>query len=219
MFYEPRARDRALLPHDPLKAMIAPRPIGWISSMNRAGAVNLAPYSFFNAFSSSPMILGFSSEGWKDSVAYIDETREFVWNLPNLPLTDAMNATSAGLPRGASEFDHAGLATAPSRLVRPPRVAASPCALECRVTRIVELEDLDGRAMGTFLVLGQVIGVHIDERFIRDGRLDTAAIQPLARCGYADYAVVDRTFSLARPGAAEAAPHPAPSTTASRTSR
>ena len=199
MFYEPEARDRAALPHDPLKAMIAPRPIGWISSVDRAGAVNLAPYSFFNAFSSSPMILGFSSEGWKDSVAFVEETREFVWNLPNFPLRERMNATSASLPRGTNEFDHAGLAMAPSRLVRPPRVAESPCALECRVTRIVELQDLAGRAMDTFLVLGQVVGVHIDERFIRDGRLDTAAIQPLARCGYADYAVVDAVFPLARP--------------------
>jgi flavin reductase (DIM6/NTAB) family NADH-FMN oxidoreductase RutF len=199
MFYEPRNRDRTILPHDPLKAMIAPRPIGWISSMNAAGKTNLAPYSFFNAFSSSPMILGFSSEGRKDSLAFIEETGEFVWNMPTLALAQAMNATSASLPRGASEFEYAGLAPAPSQLVRPPRVASSPCALECRLVEIITLKSLDGTPVGAFLVLGQVVGVHIEDAFIRQGRLDTAALQPIARCGYADYAVVDRLFTLERP--------------------
>ncbi len=199
MFYEPRGRDRVALPHDPLKAMIAPRPIGWISTMSAAGAVNLAPYSFFNAFSSSPMILGFSSEGRKDSLAFGTETGEFVWNMPTFALRDRMNATSAHLPRGVNEFEHAGLETAPSRLVKPPRVAASPCALECRVTQVVDLTDVERGPVGAHLVLGQVIGVHIDERYIRQGRLDTAALRPIARCGYADYAVVDRLFALDRP--------------------
>jgi flavin reductase (DIM6/NTAB) family NADH-FMN oxidoreductase RutF len=199
MFYEPRNRDRTILPHDPLKAMIAPRPIGWISSMNAAGETNLAPYSFFNAFSSSPMILGFSSEGRKDSLAFIEETGEFVWNMPTLALAQAMNATSASLPRGVSEFGSAGLAPAPSRLVRPPRVAVSPCALECRLVEIITLKSLEGTPVGAFLVLGQVVGVHIEDAFIRQGRLDTAALQPIARCGYADYAVVDRLFTLERP--------------------
>lgn len=199
MFYEPHARDRAILPHDPLKAMIAPRPIGWVTTMAGNGAVNLAPYSFFNAFSSSPMILGFSSEGRKDSLTFAQETLEFVWNLPTFALRERMNATSASLPRGISEFEHAGLTAAPSSLVAPPRVAESPCALECRVVDIVELRDVKRHSIGAFLVLGQVIGVHIDDAFIRDGRLDTAALRPIARCGYADYAVVDEVFALPRP--------------------
>ena len=199
MFYEAHARDRSLLPHDPLKAIVAPRPVGWVSTMNLAGDVNLAPYSFFNAFSSAPMILGFSSEGAKDSATYARETGEFVWNLASFDLRHAMNASAAPLPRGTSEFAHAGLAAAPSRLVRPPRVAASPAALECKVTGIIELHDIDGGPVNCFLVLGQVVGVHIDDRFIVNGRVDTAAMQPLARCGYADYAVVDKVISLVRP--------------------
>ena len=199
MFYEPHERDRALLPHDPLKAMIAPRPIGWVSTMSSGGAVNLAPYSFFNAFSSSPMILGFSSDGRKDSLSFAEDTREFVWNMPTYALRDRMNATSESLPRGVSEFEHAGLTAAASRIVKPPRVAESPCALECRVVDIISLKDVDRKPIGSFLVLGQVVGVHIDEAFVRAGRLDTAALQPIARCGYADYAVVDELFVLTRP--------------------
>ncbi len=199
MFYQAHARDRTLLPHDPLKAIVAPRPVGWITTISAKGEVNLAPYSFFNAFSSAPMILGFSSEGMKDSVTFARETGEFVWNLASYDLRDAMNATSAPLPRGISEFGPAGLASAPSRLVAPPRVAAAPAALECKVTDIFILKDKDGKAMNSHLVLGQVIGVHIDDRFIRDGLVDTAAMRPLARCGYHDYAVVDRVFSLVRP--------------------
>lgn len=148
MFYAPEHRDRSLLPHDPVKAMIAPRPIGWISSASAAGTVNLAPYSFFNIVASVPVaILAFSSEGRKDSVAFIEETREFVWNMPTYALREAMNATAASLPRGTSEFDHAGLATAPSVLVKPPRVAASPCALECRLVEVIQLKTVEiGRA-------------------------------------------------------------------------
>ena len=199
MFYEPHARDRAILPHDPLKAMIAPRPIGWVTTMSSSGGLNLAPYSFFNAFSSSPMILGFSSEGRKDSLTFAEETREFVWNMPTFALRERMNATSASLPRGVSEFEQAGLTAAPSRIVKPPRVAETPCALECRVVDIVTLRDVQQSPIGAFLVLGQVVGVHINEAFIRAGRLDTAALQPIARCGYSDYAVVDKLFALARP--------------------
>ena len=200
MFYRPEARDKALLPHDPFKAMIAPRPIGWISSQSASGAVNLAPYSFFNAVASVPVaILAFSSEGIKDSVAFIQETGEFVWNMPTFALRDAMNASGASLPRGESEFDHAGLATAPSVLVKPPRVAASPCALECKLIDVIRLRTVEGTLIDNWMVFGQVVGVHIDEAFITDGRLDTAAMQPIARCGYADYAVADRMFSISRP--------------------
>ena len=201
MFYKPNERDHALLPHDPFKAIVAPRPIGWISAISAAGAVNLAPYSFFNAVASTPVaILAFSSDGLKDSVTFVQETGEFVWNMPTYALREAMNMTGASLPRGTSEFAHAGLATAPSVVVKPPRVAASPCALECRLIEVIRLKKADGTPIDNYLVLGEVVGVHIDEAFIRDGRVDTAAMAPIARCGYADYAVVDRMIAITRPG-------------------
>jgi flavin reductase (DIM6/NTAB) family NADH-FMN oxidoreductase RutF len=199
IFYEPARRDRALFPHDPFKALVAPRPIGWIATVSAQGELNLAPYSYFNAFSSVPPIVGFSSEGDKDTSTFAAETGEFVWSMATWELRDPMNASAASLPRGQSEFAHAGLATAPSRLVKPPRVAASPAALECRVTEIVKLKDLDGADSGRRLVLGRVVGVHLDARFVRDGRVDTAAMRPIARGGYDEYSVVERVFSLPRP--------------------
>lgn len=201
MFYEVGARDRSVLPHDPFKALVVPRPIGWVTTMGRSGAVNLAPYSFFNALSSEPPILAFSSDGVKDSLTFALESGEFVWNLATYALRAAMSTTSAPLPLGASEFDHAGLATAPSRLVKPPRVAASPCNMECKVTEILRLKDLHGRPADQHVVFGQVIGVHLDERFIAGGRIDTVALKAIARCGYSDYAVADHMFSLQRPPA------------------
>lgn len=199
LFYEPSARDKSVLPHDPFKAIIAPRPIGWVTTMSRTGALNLAPYSFFNAVCERPPIIMFSSDGRKDSVTFAEETREFVWNMPTYDLRDAMNATSKALPRGTSEFIHAGLDTAPSRLVAPPRVAASPAALECKVVEIRTVVGLDGRETDNHLVFGQVVGIHIDERFIKNGIVDTAAMRPIARCGYMDYAIADHMFSLNRP--------------------
>jgi flavin reductase (DIM6/NTAB) family NADH-FMN oxidoreductase RutF len=200
LFYEPKRRDRGVLPHDPFKALIAPRPIGWVTTLSQAGALNLAPYSYFNAFSSMPPIIGFSSEGRKDSVTFVGETREFVWNMPTYDLRDQMNATSATLARGTSEFAYANLTTAPSRLVRPPRVAESPCAMECRLIEIIQLRDSAGEVLDAHLVLGEVVGVFIDDRFVVNGRVDTAALRPIARCGYSDYAVVDKLFALQRPG-------------------
>jgi flavin reductase (DIM6/NTAB) family NADH-FMN oxidoreductase RutF len=203
LFYEPQRRDRAILPHDPFKAFIAPRPIGWVSTLGPNGELNLAPYSFFNAVCDSPPMLAFSSSGPKDSATFAASGGEFVWNMPTWDLREAMNETSAALPRGASEFERAGLEPAPSRLVAPPRVAATPCALECRVVQQLELHDLDGRPADQYLVIGQVLGVHIDERFIVDGRVDLAAMKPIARCGYqADYTVVDSLFEMHRPGQA-----------------
>jgi len=198
MFYDARKNDHGL-PHDPVKAIIAPRPIGWITSMSAKGEINLAPYSFFNGVSSRPAVVMFSSEGRKDSLTFIRETGEFVCNLATYELRDAMNITSAPLPRGANEMERAGLEAAPSRLVKPPRVAASPCALECVLLQIVPLDDIEGRSIDCHVVFGQVIGVHIDDRFIRNGLLDTAAMQPLARCGYHNYAVVENEFRLVRP--------------------
>jgi flavin reductase (DIM6/NTAB) family NADH-FMN oxidoreductase RutF len=203
IFYEPHERDRALLPHDPFKALVVPRPIGWVSTIAASGAVNLAPYSFFNAIGEGPPMLAFSSSGRKDSATFAGEVTEFVWNLATWELREAMNQTSASLPRGESEFAHAGLEMAPSRLVAPPRVAASPCAMECRVVHAVELPDVDGNPADQFLVVGQVIGVHLDERFVSGGVVDTAAIRPIARCGYlGDYTVVDELFEMLRPGTA-----------------
>jgi flavin reductase (DIM6/NTAB) family NADH-FMN oxidoreductase RutF len=199
MFYEPERRPPEL-PHDPLKAIVAPRPIGWISTMDRSGAVNLSPYSFFNLFSSRPAIVGFSSEGRKDAVSFIEETREFVCNLATDDLREAMNATSASLPRGSSEFVHAGLDTAESRVVKPPRVRAAKAALECRLVSIQQLGTHDGRPLDAHLVLGQVVGVHIDDALIRDGRFDTRAAGIIARCGYSDYGLLDTMFEMKRPG-------------------
>jgi flavin reductase (DIM6/NTAB) family NADH-FMN oxidoreductase RutF len=198
MFYEPDKRDPSL-PHDPFKAIVAPRPIGWITSISAKGEINLAPYSFFNGVNSRPNVVMFGSEGFKDSAANIAETGEFVCNLATWDLREAMNLTSAPLPHGVNEMVRAGLAPAPSRLVKPPRVAASPCALECRLLKIVPLDALDGTRLDCHVVFGQVVGVHIDDRFIVNGRLDTAAMKPIARCGYDEYAVVEQVFSMRRP--------------------
>jgi flavin reductase (DIM6/NTAB) family NADH-FMN oxidoreductase RutF len=200
VFYQPGNRDKTILPHDPFKAIVAPRPIGWISTRASDGRVNLAPYSFFNGFATTPPIVGFSSDGgYKDSAAFARESGEFVANLATLALRDPMNATSAPLPRGVSEFVHAGLTMAECRLVAAPRVKESPASLECKVVEIVEIRTLAGVWSGNVLILGEVVGVHIDEAFLSDGRFDVTLAKPLARCGYQDYAAVESIFSLARP--------------------
>jgi flavin reductase (DIM6/NTAB) family NADH-FMN oxidoreductase RutF len=198
MFYEPDKRDPRLR-YDPFKAIVAPRPIGWITSISSKNEVNLAPYSYFNGINSKPALVMFASEGHKDSVSFIEQTGEFVCNLATWDLREAMNATSAPLPRGVNEMSHAGLEAAPCRLVKPPRVKASPCALECKLIKIVAMETADGKPVDCHVVFGQVVGVHIDDRFIVDGLLDTAAMKPIARCGYDQYAVVDSVFSMTRP--------------------
>ncbi len=206
MFYESHLRDKKLLPHDPFKALVAPRPVGWVSTMNGKGEVNLAPYSFFNAFSGSPPLIGFSSDGLKDSATFAAETGEFVWNLATWELREHMSDTSAPLPRGQSEFPHAGLEMAASRLVRPPRVRASPAQLECKVTQIVHLKTINGGFSDNHLVLGQVVGVWIDDAYIKDGIVEVTRMKPIARCGYQDYAVLDEVFQMRRPkGAGNAA--------------
>ncbi|HEX8664045.1 MAG TPA: flavin reductase family protein [Beijerinckiaceae bacterium] len=199
MFYEPPKNDHGL-PYNPFKALVAPRPIGWVTTMSLAGAVNLSPYSYFNAFSDRPDIVGFSSAGYKDALAFAEEGREFVCNLATWDLRDAMNATSAPLPRGTSELDFAGLTPAPSRLVRPPRVAESPVALECKWLQTLPLKPFAGEAK-YHLVIGEVVGVHIDDRYIRDGVVDTAAMRPIARAGYREYFVAtpETLFRMGRP--------------------
>lgn len=198
MFYEP-ARNNHGLPHNPLKAIVAPRPIGWISTLSAEGVANLAPYSFFNIVSESPAIVMFSSVGLKDTVRNAMATGEFVCNLATRELMEAVNLTSLPVPSGESEFELAALTTAPCRLVRPPRVAASPCALECVWMDTVELTDRKGRKTGCHVTYGEIVGVHVDDRFIEDGFVRTEKLQPLARDGYFDYSWVDRVASLPRP--------------------
>lgn len=185
--------------HDPFKAIVAPRPIGWITALSAKGEVNLSPYSFFNAISSRPNIVMFSSENKKDAVAFVEETGEFTCSLVTKALAQPMNLTSAPLPRGESEYAHAGLEMAPSRFVKPPRVAGTPAALECKLLSVQQLHDVDGNAVPRWMVLGQVVGIFIDDAFVKDGRFDTAGANPIARCGYADYAEVTSLFSITRP--------------------
>ena len=201
MFYDPKLKNHGL-PFNPFKAIVVPRPIGWVSTLDAQGRVNLAPYSYFNAFSDEPPIVGFSSTGYKDSVSNVAETGEFVCNMASFDLFEQMSKTSAPLPHGESELLYAGLEQTPSLVVKPPRIAGIATAMECKLLSITELQDLDGQKAGSFLVLGQVVSVYIDDRFIKDGRLDTLAIRPLARLGYQDYAAVERIFSLARPAGA-----------------
>lgn len=201
IFFEPGKRNRTVFPHDPIKALIAPRPIGWISTVDADGLTNLAPYSFFNMFCSSPTIIGFSSEGMKDTLSLSIETGEFVWNLPTYGLRREVSVTSERAPRGVSEFELAGVEMAPSVLVRPPRVRASPAALECKVVDHIAIRDSAGGETGAVLTLGQVVGVHIDPVYVRNGQVDTAAMEPISRCGYrSDYAVTRQLFELTRPG-------------------
>ncbi len=197
-FYEPRHGHG--LAHDPFKALVAPRPIGWISSIDPERRVNLAPYSFFNAFCEAPPIVGFSSGGPKDSQRNVEATGEFVCNLATRKHARAMNLTSAPFPHGANEFEAAGLVAAPSRLVRPPRVADAPAALECKLVLVVPVPDLAGARTGSTLILGQVVGVHIDPAFLKDGRFDITAVRTIARCGYrGDYTEVAEVFEMLRP--------------------
>lgn len=188
------------LAHDPFKALVAPRPIGWISTVSPGGVVNLAPYSYFNAVNDAPPMVMFSSSGRKDTLSNIEATGEFTCSLATEPLAGAMNLSSATVAHDVSEFALTGLTPAPSLVVAPPRVAESPAALECRLWKTVTLPGADGDRMHV-VVFGEVVALYIDDRAVHDGRVDTAGLRPLARMGYMDYAIVTRetTFSLARP--------------------
>ena len=199
-FYEPRLGHG--LPHDPFNAIVAPRPIGWISTRSASGALNLAPYSFFNAFNYTPPIIGFSSIGYKDTVRNIEETREFVWNLVTRPLAERMNQTSAPVLPEVDEFTLAGLTPGASRMVAPPRVLESPVAFECRCSQIVQLQRADGQPVSSWLVLGEVVGIHIEERLLVNGVFDTGLANPAMRGGGpADYFSVgpEQRFQMRRP--------------------
>ena len=204
MFYESSRNDHGLTV-DPFKALVVPRPIGWITTIDGRGRVNLAPFSFFNGIAEDPQMVAFAPGGRKadrpikDSRANVEETGEFVCNLATWDLREAMNATSANLPAGVDEMKAAGLTPAPSRLVRPPRVAESPVHLECRLWKVIDLPTLDEREPNC-LVIGQVIGIHIADDLIKDRRVDIVAARPIARLGYSEYTVVDSKFSMRRPG-------------------
>ncbi|HIQ53511.1 MAG TPA: flavin reductase family protein [Pseudomonas pachastrellae] len=200
-YYEP-AQGHGLA-HDPFNAIVGPRPIGWIASRSAEGILNLAPYSFFNAFNYIPPIIGFASIGHKDSLSNIEQTGEFVWNLATLPLAEAMNQSCAAVGPEVDEFELAGLTPAPSRLIDVPLVAESPVAFECRKTQIIQLQSAAGDAVNTWLVLGEVVGVHIDRRLLVDGVYQTAAAEPILRGGGpADYFRIepDALFRMHRPG-------------------
>jgi flavin reductase (DIM6/NTAB) family NADH-FMN oxidoreductase RutF len=199
-FYEPRQGHG--LPHDPFNAIVGPRPIGWISSLSASGVRNLAPYSFFNAFNYVPPIVGFASIGAKDTLRNVQETGEFVWNLATRPLAEAMNASCAAVGPEVDEFALAGLTPTPSRLVAAPRVAESPVAFECKVTQIIQLQQASGETVPTWLVLGEVVGVHIAAASLKDGIYNTAAAGHILRGGGpADYFSVgpEQLFQMHRP--------------------
>lgn len=200
IFYEPRLGHG--LPHDPFNAIVGPRPIGWISTVSASGILNLAPYSFFNAFNYVPPIVGFSSVGAKDSLRNVQETGEFVWNLVTRPLADAMNQTCAAVAPDINEFELANLTPQACNIVRVPRVLESPVAFECRCTQIVQLERHDHQKVEAWLVLGEVVGVHLDENLLKDGVYDTANAQHIMRGGGpADYFSIgpEQLFQMSRP--------------------
>lgn len=199
-FYEPQHGHG--LRHDPLNAIVGPRPIGWIASLGASGVRNLAPYSFFNLFNYRPPILGFASTERKDSAANIAASGEFTWNLVTRDLADAMNASAATVGPEIDEFALAGLDAAPSRLIAAPRVAASPVSFECRLTQQFELTDARGIATGAWMTLGEVVAVHIDPAMLDDGVYVTARARPILRGGGAgDYFEIseDRLFTMRRP--------------------
>ena len=198
--YEPRLGHGLL--HDPFNAIVGPRPIGWISTQSATGALNLAPYSFFTAFNYVPPIVGFASIGAKDTLRNIEATGEFVWNLATHDLADAMNQSCAAVPPEVSEFELAGLTPLASEKVRPPRVAESPVTFECRSTQIVQLQGIDGEKVPTWLVLGEVVAVHIAKALLKDGVYDTAGAGHILRGGGpADYFTVgpEQLFRMHRP--------------------
>lgn len=198
-FYEPSQGHR--LAHNPFKAIVAPRPIGWISSCNENGELNLAPYSFFNGLTDDPPMVMFSTNTLrKDSVNNIELTGEFVVNFVGMHQAQQMNETSASVPNGVSEFTLAGLQAAPSRLVKPPRVADAIAAMECKLCQVLPLKDHKGQAVQSWVTIGEVVGIHINERFIKDGLFDITAARSLARCGYrGDYIEVTEVFEMFRP--------------------
>ncbi|TQV77262.1 flavin reductase family protein [Aliikangiella marina] len=199
-FYEPSKGHQ--LKHDPFNALVAPRPIGWVSSQSKADEINLAPYSFFNAFNYTPPIIGFASVGHKDSLKNIEETGEFCWNLVTKAFAEKMNLTSASVEHDVDEFKIAGLETTACNCISVPRVAGIAVAMECQLTQILRLTTKEGHAVDTWMVFGEVVGVHINQAFIKNGIYDTASAEPILRGGGpADYFQInaDMRFEMHRP--------------------
>lgn len=205
MFYDPAKRDHGFQV-DPLKALIVPRPIGWISTVDAKGNVNLAPYSFYNGVSEFPPMVYFSVTGTygdtptKHSRMNAEATGEFVVNIVTEKLKDEMNVTTTMFPYGVDELAKAGLTPAPCRFVKPPRVAESPVALECKYWRTIELPPEPGHeSKRASMVLGTVVGIHIDDSIVKAGRIDVASFRPIARLGYSEYSTTDNVWRLPRP--------------------
>lgn len=204
MFYDALKNDHGLA-YDPVKALVAPRPIGWVSTVSKDGVLNLAPYSFFNMVAEKPAYVFFSSSGSKDSWRNAEDTGEFVFSLATYDLKDKMNTTSALVAPDVDEFKLAGLTTAPSHFVRPPRVAESPAALECTYWKTVELPSHGGKGKKHAIVFGLVVGIHIEDRAIKDGMVDTGSLGLIARLGYHDYGVLrpEDVFTMGKPAVDE----------------
>jgi flavin reductase (DIM6/NTAB) family NADH-FMN oxidoreductase RutF len=205
MFYCPA--DGHGLPHDPFKALVSPRPIGWISTVDAQGRANLAPYSFFNGCGDAPPLVMFSQSGRKsrpepvkDTVANIRETGEFACNIVSQALKEAMNVSSGTYQPEVDEFELAGLTKTPGKSISAPHVAEAPAVLECRLVKVVD--DLPSWHEHAFniMVIGEVVGVHIDEAILKDGRVDVLAYNPVARLGYMDYTTVTDVWEMLRPG-------------------
>ena len=197
MFYEPRNGHG--LPHDPGKAIVSPRPIGWISTLSRAGIANLSPYSFFTMLGSNPFLVCFSSDGEKDSMTNARDTGEFAVNLASRDLLEQMHRSSVDAPPSIDEFAYAGLTKAPCRLIGAPRVAEAHAVLECKVTDVTQLKDIATQPTRYFVVTGQVVGVHIDDDYLVDGFFDTVRAGNVSRLGYMDYSILEAVFQRTRP--------------------
>jgi flavin reductase (DIM6/NTAB) family NADH-FMN oxidoreductase RutF len=204
MFYDPRTEPHGLA-HTPVNALVCPRPIGWVTTISKTGTVNLAPYSFFNLVSSYPPIVIFSSGPRKDSQTNTEDTGEFVYNMATWELREVMNASSAGFDSGESEPGRLGLEMIPSLKVKPPRGKRSPVHFECKYLQTVGLNGSDGKRNRSSIVIGEVVGIHIDDALITDGMVDITKARPIARLGYMDYCVVDEVFEILRPVSPEAA--------------
>lgn len=198
MFYRPPEKH-PLLSHNPLNALVSPRPIGWISTLDVAGNCNLAPYSYFNAVAADPPMVMFSSSGYKHTTENAVATGEFVVNIASYDLRHQVVASSANFPKGRSEARELGIAMTSSMMVGPPRVNASPAALECKYIKTVTLEDLQGNPLKDCIVIGQVIGIYVDDDVIKDGLVDAGKLALLARLGYRQYARIGEVFDMERP--------------------
>lgn len=198
MFYDPRTQGHGL-PHNPWLALIVPRPIGWISTVATDGTPNLAPYSCFNAITGNPPHVMFSSDSAKDSIANAEATGYFCCNLATYELRTQMNQSSAPYPPEVDEFAACGLTAVPCRNIPVPRIAESPVAIECKLAQIITLTPSSGLPCPNRIAIGEVVGIHIDERVLKDGLVDVEALKPLGRMGYREYTVPPRSFEMLRP--------------------